>query len=672
MSTLNYPPDLKELSESPNPSNVENLYQTWFLDYASYVILERAVPKIEDGLKPVQRRILHALKEIDDGRFNKVANVIGSTMQYHPHGDAAIYEAVVNLGQKNLLLETQGNWGDINTGDKAAAARYIEVRLSKFAHAVLYNPQTTVWQLSYDGRKKEPLSFPSKFPVLLVQGAEGIAVGLSTKIVPHNFCEVAKASIKYLKNKPFNILPDFPTGGIADCSNYKGGVKGSKIRVRAKIKIVSPKIITIEEIPFGTTTEQLIQSILKANDLGKIKIKKISNNTAEHVSIEIDLVPGQKPETLINALYAFTNCEHSISPNNCIIINNKPHFLSIDEILKICTEQTKTLLQKELLIQKNNLLENLFFTSLEQIFIEKKIYRRIENALSWEEVLTLIERGLKPHVKNLYREVTRDDITKLTEIKIKRISKYDSFKADTLVKELETKLDETNHHLNHLIQFTINFYTKILKNFGKLHPRKTVLETFSNIIAQEVVANNTKLFFNKKSGFIGYGLKKEEFVKNCSDIDEVLVFIKKGIFIVVLIGEKVFVDRDILHIDIFNRNKSDKIYNLIYLDGETGHSRVKKFEIQGIIRDKRYMISTEHPKSKILYLQVQEQDAPAPVVDILLSESCTARNKSIIYDFKNLDLKGRGIKGNLLTKYPIKRIKNISKKQIQQIKTTLV
>lgn len=647
---------------------VEDLYKNWFLDYASYVILERAVPNLTDGLKPVQRRILHALKEIDDGRFNKVANIIGSTMQYHPHGDAAIYEAIVNLGQKNLLIETQGNWGDARTGDSAAAARYIEARLSKFARAILYNPDTTTWQRSYDGRKKEPLHFPCKFPILLIQGVEGIAVGLATKILPHNFCEVIEASIAYLNGADFELNPDFPTGGLADCSQYKRGLKGGKVRIRAKIVVQDKRTICITEIPFGTTTEQLIQSIIKANEVGKIKIKQISNNTAEHIAIEIKVIPGQTPENLIEALYAFTNCEYVISPNNCVILDGKPNFLPVDEILKYNTDQTKNLLERELLIKQQKLQERLFFIRLEQIFIERKVYRRLENALTWEDVLKTIARNLKAHVKHLYRPLEQDDLIRLTEIKVKRISKYDTFKTETLAQELTSQLTEVREHLENLTSYTIDFYKNLRATFGKGQERKTRLETFGTIVAQSVAATNTKLFVNRKTGFIGSALKKEEFITECSDIDEVLVILKDGTFKVNLISDKAFVGKPILHVSVFNRKQSDQIYHLVYFDGQTGYTRVKKFEIKSVVRAKSYPLLTSHPKSKLLYLNIQSKTEPDPIIDILLHANCNARTKTLYYDFKKLGLKGRSSQGNVLTKYPVKRVKNASKKIIEELK----
>ncbi|HMG91732.1 MAG TPA: DNA gyrase/topoisomerase IV subunit A, partial [Chryseolinea sp.] len=508
---------------------IDGLYENWFLEYASYVILERAVPRIEDGFKPVQRRIMHALKEMDDGRFNKVANVIGSTMQYHPHGDASIGEAIVNIGQKDLLIETQGNWGDVRTGDSAAAPRYIEARLSKFALEVAYNAQTTEWQLSYDGRKKEPVTLPVKFPLLLAQGVEGIAVGLSTKILPHNFCELIKASIEVLKGKNAKIYPDFFTGGIADFSEYNQGLRGGKIKVRARIDILDKKTLVIKEIPFSTTTTSLMESIVKASEKGQIKVKQVIDNTAKDVEIQILLHPGQSPEIALDALYAFTDCEISISPNSCVIVEDKPQFLAVGEILKYNTHQTVALLKQELQIRKAELMERILFSSLEKIFIEKRIYRDIEEAESWEEVLDTIDKGLKPYKKKFYREITRDDIIRLTEIKIKRISRFDAFKADELMRDLEQELKDTEYHLKHLTDYAINYYQNLLEKYGKGRERRTEIKSFQSVTAVEVIANNQKLYVNRADGFIGYGLKRDEnteYICDCSELDDVIAIRK--------------------------------------------------------------------------------------------------------------------------------------------------
>ena len=532
---------------------VSGMYQDWFLDYASYVILERAVPAIEDGFKPVQRRIMHAMKEMDDGRFNKVANIIGQSMQYHPHGDASIGDAIVNLGQKDLLIETQGNWGDVRTGDGAAAARYIEARLSKFALEVVFNPQTTEWQLSYDGRKKEPVTLPVKFPLLLAQGVEGIAVGLSTKILPHNFCELIEGSIQILKGKKTNILPDFNMGGYADFSEYNEGLRGGKVKVRAKIEEDDNRTLLIKEIPYGTTTNSLIESIIKANDKGKIKIKKVVDNTAKDVEIMVQLAPGQSPNMTIDALYAFTDCEVSISPNACVIIDDKPVFLSVNKILEYNTFQTKDLLNQELEIRKSELLEKLLFSSLEKIFIENRIYRDIEECETWEAVIETIDKGLEPFKPEFYREITKEDIIRLTEIKIKRISKFDTFKADELMRKLNEELEEVNHHLQNLTDYAIQYYSDLLKKYGKGRERKTEARTFDTIAANIVAANNAKLYVNRADGFVGYGLKKDEFVCECSDLDDIIIFRRDGVCMVTKIQDKGFVGKDIIHVAVFRK-----------------------------------------------------------------------------------------------------------------------
>nr|WP_020530661.1 DNA gyrase/topoisomerase IV subunit A [Flexithrix dorotheae] len=634
---------------------VKGMYENWFLDYASYVILERAVPAINDGLKPVQRRILHAMKELDDGRFNKVANIIGSTMQYHPHGDASIGDAIVNIGQKDILIDTQGNWGDIRTGDRAAAARYIEARLSKFALDVVYNPQTTEWQASYDGRKKEPVTLPVKFPLLLAQGAEGIAVGLATKIMPHNFCELIQASIKILKGKSVSIVPDFPTGGQADFSNYNEGLRGGKIRVRAKIETVDNKTLLIKEIPYTTTTQSLIDSIIKANDQGKIKIKKVVDNTAKDVEIEVQLASGQSPDVTIAALYAFTDCEVSISPNACIIIEDKPRFISVNEMLKICTDQTVELLKKELEIRKGELMEKLLFSSLEKIFIENRIYRDIEECETWEDVLKTIDKGLDPFKKDFYREITEEDLIRLTEIKIKRISKFDSFKADELMKKYGDELDTVNYNLENLIEFSIEYYSNLLKKYGKGRERKTEISTFDTITATKVAANNAKLYVNRKEGFIGYGLKKDEYVSECSDIDDIIVFRADGICVVTKISDKVFVGKNIIHTEVFVKGDERKVYNLIYKDGKTGISRAKRFQVLAVTRDREYDLTKGTKGSKVLYFTANP-NGEAELVSVSLTSGSTARNKVFDYDFAELDIKGRGSQGNILSKYPVRKV----------------
>lgn len=653
-----YRPDRSKNTSNEHGHDVialEGLYENWFLDYASYVILERAVPRIEDGFKPVQRRIMHSLKEMDDGRFNKVANVIGNTMQYHPHGDAAIGEAMVNVGQKELLIDTQGNWGDVRTGDGAAAPRYIEARLSRFALDVVYNPQTTEWQLSYDGRKKEPVTLPVKFPLLLAQGVEGIAVGLSTKILPHNFCELIKASIDVLKGKNPKIYPDFPTGGIGDFSEYNQGLRGGKIKVRAKIEMFDKKTLVIREIPFSTTTTSLIESIVKASEKGKIKVKQVIDNTAQDVEIQIQLQAGQSPEIAMDALYAFTDCEISISPNACVIVADKPKFITVNEILKYNTQQTVDLLKQELQIRKNELMEKILFSSLEKIFIENRIYRNIEECESWEEVISTIDKGLKPHKKKFYREITTDDIVRLTEIKIKRISKFDSFKADELLKDLEKELKETQHHLKHLVDYAIAYYSKLLEKYGKGRERKTEIKSFQSVTAVEVIANNQKLYVNRSDGFVGWSLKKDEYICDCSELDDVIVIRKDGKAKISRIAEKVFMGKDILYVGIWKKGDERMVYNVIYSDGKSGKGFAKRFTVPGVTRDKEYDIAQGHANSKIHHV-TGNPNGEAETVEVKLSQSSTARKKIFEYDFSELEIKGRGARGNTITKYPIRRV----------------
>jgi topoisomerase-4 subunit A len=637
---------------------IDDMFETWFLDYASYVILERAVPAIEDGLKPVQRRIMHALKEMDDGRFNKVANVIGSSMQYHPHGDASIGDAIVSMGQKNLLLDTQGNWGDVRTGDGAAAPRYIEVRLSKFANDVLFNEDTTEWQMSYDGRKREPVNLPSKFPLLLAQGVEGIAVGLSTKVMPHNFIELCEASISYLKNEPFQLYPDFLTGGLVDVTNYNDGLRGGKIKVRAKIAEIDKKTLEIQEIPFSTTTATLIDSIIKANDAGKIKIKKVEDNTAKNVSIIIHLAPNTSPDITIDALFAFTECENSISPNACIIIDNKPHFVCVSDILKDCTEQTKHLLQRELEIKRHELKEKLLYSSLEKIFIENKIYRDIEECTTFEAVVATVDKGLEPYKKDFYREIVEDDLLRLLEIRIKRISKFDAFKADELMKRLLDELAEVEDNLANLVRYTISFYKDLLKKYGKGRERKTEIRQFESVQATVVAANNQKLYVDRENGFVGYGLKKGdsvEYIMDCSDIDDVIAFKRDGKYVIVKIQEKGFVGKDIIYCSVFRKNDERKIYNVIYLDGKSGTSYAKRFFVTGITRDKEYDISMGNPKSKVIYFTANE-NGEAESVAINLTANSTAKKKQFDWDFTTLTIKNRSSMGNVLTKFPVRKI----------------
>lgn len=634
---------------------LDDMFESWFLDYASYVILERAVPAIEDGLKPVQRRIMHALKEMDDGRFNKVANVIGSSMQYHPHGDASIGDAIVALGQKNLLLDTQGNWGDVRTGDGAAAPRYIEVRLSKFANDVLFNEDTTEWQMSYDGRKREPVNLPSKFPLLLAQGVEGIAVGLSTKVMPHNFIELCEASIACLKKEPFQLYPDFLTGGLVDVGNYNDGGRGGKIKVRAKIAELDKKTLEIQEIPFSTTTATLIDSIIKANDAGKIKIKKVEDNTAKNVSIIIHLAPNTSPDITIDALYAFTECENSISPNACIIIDNKPHFVMVSDILKDCTEQTKHLLQRELEIRKHELKEKLLYSSLEKIFIENKIYRDIEECTTFEAVVATVDKGLEPYKKDFYREIIEEDLLRLLEIKIKRISKFDAFKADELMKRLLEELAEVEDNLANLVRYTIAFYKDLLKKYGKGRERKTEIRQFESVQATVVAANNQKLYVDREGGFIGYGLKKDEYVMDCSDIDDIIAFKRDGKYVITKVQDKVFVGKDIIYCSVFRKNDERKIFNVVYLDGKTGTSYAKRFFVTGITRDKEYDISMGNPKSKILYFTAND-NGEAESVSVNLTANSTAKKKQFDWDFSILAIKNRSSMGNVFTKFPIRKV----------------
>ena len=634
---------------------VAGMYENWFLEYASYVILERAVPAVEDGLKPVQRRILHALKEMDDGRFNKVANVIGQTMQYHPHGDASINDAIVNLGQKELLFDCQGNWGDVRTGDGAAAARYIEVRLSKFANDVVFNNQTTHWQLSYDGRKREPITLPIKFPLLLAQGVEGIAVGLATKIMPHNFCELIQGSIDLLNNKKVELYPDFLTGGMMDASTYNDGLRGGRIRIRAKIEEFDKKTLLIKEIPYTTTTTSLIDSIIKANDSGKIKIKKVIDNTAKDVEIQVQLAPGISPDVTIDALYAFTDCEISISPNACVIIEDKPHFVGVAEILRVSTNQTVDLLKEELEIRKGELMERLLFSSLEKIFIENRIYRNIEECETFELVIETVDKGLEPYKKQFYREITEEDILKLLEIRIKRISKFDSFKADESMRKLEEELAEVENHLANLIRYAIDYFKNLLQKYGKGKERKTEIKNFNTITATVVAAANQKLYVNRTDGFIGYSLKKDEFVMDCSDIDDIIIFRLDGTCIVTKVQEKVFVGKDIIYCSVFKKNDDRKVFNLVYLDAKSGVSYVKRFKVTSVTRDREYKLVGNHAKSKITYFSAND-NGEAEVIQLNLTANCTAKIKQFDYDFAKLAIKGRESLGNMLTKYPVRKI----------------
>lgn len=638
-------------------SGVSGQYKSWFLDYASYVILERAVPAVEDGLKPVQRRILHAMKEMDDGRFNKVANIIGQSMQYHPHGDASIGDALVNLGQKDLLIETQGNWGDVRTGDDAAAPRYIEARLSKFALEVAFNQKTTEWQLSYDGRKNEPVTLPVKFPLLLAQGADGIAVGLATKILPHNFCELIDASVKYLKGKKFEILPDFQTGGTMDASGYQDGKRGGKIRVRAIIEEQDKKTLIIRSVPYGVTTTQLMESIVKANDQGKIKIKKVTDHTAADVEIIVDLAPGISPDITIDALYAFTDCEVSISPNACVIVENKPQFLGVSELLKIATDNSKELLRRELEIKLAELLEKWHYTSLEKIFFEEKIYKELEKKHeTWEKVLQAIEKAFVPFVKQLKREVTREDVLKLTEKPVRRIYKLDIDELINQIKGLEKEIKEVKHHLANLVDYAIAYYEHLLKKYGAGRERKTEIKQFDVIQAKDVAIANTRLYAHYADGFIGTSLKKDEFVTECSDLDDIICFTRSGMMKVVKVADKVFIGKDLLHVAVFRKNDDRTTYNMIYTDGKTGVSYAKRFNVTGITRDKDYDLTKGSDKSKVHYLTVNP-NGEAEVVRIVLSPNCSARNKELEYYFEELEIKGRNAIGNQVTKYPIRSVK---------------
>ncbi|SEF87411.1 DNA gyrase/topoisomerase IV subunit A [Flavobacterium urumqiense] len=636
-------------------TKVTGMYKDWFLDYASYVILERAVPAIEDGFKPVQRRIMHSLKELDDGRYNKVANVVGHTMQYHPHGDQSIGDAMVQIGQKELLIDCQGNWGNILTGDGAAASRYIEARLSKFALEVLYSPKITDWGVSYDGRRAEPNNLPVKFPLLLASGAEGIAVGLSTKVLPHNFNELIDSSIKILKGKPFTLYPDFLTQGIADVSNYNDGLRGGRVRVRAKIAQLDKNTLVITQIPFSTNTTTLIDSILKANDKGKIKIKKIEDNTAAEVEILIHLFPGVSPDKTIDALFAFTACETSVAPLGCVIEDNKPLFIGVSDMLKISTNRTVQLLKSELEIQLTELEEQWHFLSLERIFIENKIYRDIEEMTTRETVIKAVDDGLKPHTKHLKRAVTEEDILRLLDIRIMRISKFDSNKAQDKIEALEGDIEQVKHNLEHLIDFAIAYFTKLKEKYGKGRERQTELRIFDDIEATKVVLRNTKLYVNKEEGFVGTSLKKDEYVTDCSDIDDVIVFLRDGKMMITKVDAKTFVGKDIIHIAIFDKSDKRTIYNMIYRDGKSGPSYIKRFNVSGVTRDKAYDLTNETAGSQVLYFSCNA-NGEAEVITIMLRQVGSVKKLKFDIDFASLAIKGRASKGNLVTKYPIKKI----------------
>jgi topoisomerase-4 subunit A len=647
----------KENRVFENETGVQGQYKNWFLDYASYVILERAVPAIEDGLKPVQRRILHSMKEMDDGRFNKVANIIGQSMQYHPHGDASIGDALVNLGQKDLLIETQGNWGDVRTGDEAAASRYIEARLSKFALEVAFNNKTTEWQLSYDGRKNEPVTLPMKFPLLLAQGADGIAVGLSTKILPHNFCELIEASIKCLRGRKFELYPDFQTAGMVDVANYNDGKRGGKVRVRAHVEELDKKTLVIRDVPYGVTTTQLMESITKANDQGKIKIKKVIDVTAADVEIQIDLAPGISPDITIDALYAFTDCEVSISPNACVIVANKPHFLTAHELLVVSTENTRALLKKELEIKLSELEDKWHYTSLEKIFFEEKIYKELEQKhATWEDVISAIDKAFTPFKKKLKRAIEREDILKLTEKPVRRIYRLDINELIEQIKSIEADIKQVKFDLENLTDFAVAYFEMLLKKYGKGRERKTEIKEFDTIQVKHVAIANTKLYMNRAEGFIGTSLKKDEFLCECSDYDDIIAFTKGGTMKVVKVSDKVFIGKDIIHAAVFEKNDERTTYNMIYLDGKTGVTYAKRFNVTGITRDKEYDLTKGTDKSKAHYFTAN-LNGEAETVKIVLSPNSTARIKELDFFFEELEIKGRGSMGNQVTKYPVKTIK---------------
>ena len=636
-------------------TRVSGMYKDWFLDYASYVILERAVPSLEDGFKPVQRRILHSMKDLDDGRFNKVANVVGHTMQYHPHGDASIADAMVQIGQKELLIETQGNWGNILTGDRSAASRYIEARLSKFALEVVFSPKITKWQSSYDGRRKEPINLPVKFPLLLAQGGEGIAVGLSTKILPHNFIELIDSSIKCLKGQKFIIYPDFPTSGIMDISNYNDGLRGGRVKVRAKINQLNKNTLVISQIPYTTTTSSLIDSIVKANDSGKIKIKKIEDNTANDVEVLVHLPTGVSPDKTIDGLFAFTSCETSISPLGCVIENNKPLFIGVSEILKISTERTKELLKLELEYKRSDFENQWHYASLERIFIENRIYRDIENVETWKGVIEAIFKGLEPHTKNLKRKIIEDDVIRLTDIKIKRISKFDIDKAQLKIESIEAELENINFHLNNLTNFAISYFKNLKAVYGKEKQRKTEIRIFDDVDAKKVVVKNSKLYVNREEGFIGTSIRKDEFVEECSDIDDIIVFTEEGNMMVTKVGSKKFIGKNIIHVAVFKKKDNRTVYNMIYRDGKKGTSYIKRFSVTGVTKDKEYNLTRGTENSKTLYFSANP-NGEAEIVNVILRQSGSIKKLKWELDFADLEIKGRTSKGNIVTKYSVNKI----------------
>jgi len=648
---------------------VDDMYGDWFLDYASYVILERAVPHADDGLKPVQRRILHSMKELEDGRYNKVANVIGNTMKYHPHGDASIGDAITQIGQKDLLIDTQGNWGNVLTGDSAAAPRYIEARLTPFALEVIFSPKVTTWASSYDGRNKEPVTFPTKFPLLLAQGAEGIAVGLSTKILPHNFLEIIDAMIDALRNNPIDLLPDFLQGGMADCTAYNGGSRGGRIRVRAKIEVIKKHLLKIVEIPFGTTTTSLIDSVLAANDKGKIKISKIEDNTAEFVEIMVHLPSTVSADEAMPALYAFTDCEVSLAPNACVIKDNHPQFLSVNDLIKSSADQTRELLRQELEIRLGELQEKWHFASLEKIFIEKRIYRDIEKEETWEGVISAVDKGLKPYVKIFHRAITQDDILKLLEIRIKRISKYDSFRADEVIKGFEEEIKEVEGYLAQLTRYAVRYLKELKKKYGKGRERKTEicreedgsLAPFDRINAAQVVVANETLYINRKDGFAGYGLKKDEAIEKCSNLDEIIVFGKDGSMKVMKIAEKMFVGKSPLRVNVFRRDE-EKVYNMVYRDGKSGRLYAKKFKVGGVTREKEYPLFKTHSKSRIFFFAVHDSEKKNSRILVYLDPELKRVKEMVIeFDFAWLDIQGRGAKGSTLTAHKVDRVVNAPK-----------
>jgi topoisomerase-4 subunit A len=636
---------------------VSDLYKGWFLDYASYVILERAVPAIEDGLKPVQRRILHAMKEMDDGRYNKVANIVGQSMQYHPHGDMSITDALVNMGQKDLLIDTQGNWGDVRTGDAAAAARYIEARPSKFALDVAFNAKTTNWQLSYDGRKQEPVTLPMKFPLLLAQGAEGIAVGLATKILPHNFIELCQASISHLRGQSFKLFPDFMTGGQIDISNYNDGKRGGKVRIRARIEEVDKKTLVIHDVPFGVTVSGLIESITKAVDAKKIQVKKVTDVTAKEVRLNVELSPGASPDITIDALYAFTDCEVSVSPNACVIAADKPKFLTVTELLQFNTEHTKTLLRRELEIKLAELAEKWHYTSLEKIFFEEKIYKELEKKHEdWEKVLQAIDKAFTPFKPKLRRDISKEDIIKLTEKPVRRIYKLDIDELDAQIKAIEADIKQVEFDLAHLTDYAVKWFETLLAKYGKGRERKSEMRLFDTIQVRQVAIANTKLYINRAEGFIGSGLKKDELLAECSDFDDVICFTKTGKMKVVRVADKVFIGKDIIHADLFQKNDERTTYNMVYLDGKSGICYAKRFNVTGITRDKEYDLTQGNEKSRVLYFTANA-NGEAEVIKVQLNPNSSARQKEFDFYFEEILVKGRGSQGNQLTKYPVKSIK---------------